>query len=474
MDENFACFLEFNARRFKNRPALIWHDGTLTWTELDRLSSGFAHFLAEQGIRPGDRVAMLLPNCWTFPAALLGIFKLGATAAPLNPMLNKEELLAILHDLSPKRVLDKVKVDEADWTTLRFSDCPALIVYTSGSTGRPKGAVFSHKALTFAVRLWGEAVMGLNFEDVVLGVLPLAHNYGMYSSLLAPLLFGATVVLVERFTPEGVFEAIKRHRVTVLPGVATMFRRLLSSPECTSADLSSLRIAVCGAAPCPWELLKEWRARTGTRILRGYGATEVPRPISYSHDDEVEFQEAIGRSLPGVQIRVADEGGQSLSQGEIGELWIKCPGATGGYLDAPAETREVLVDGWFKTGDLGSISREGFVQIVGRKRERILRGGFSVFPQEVEAVLLSHPAVAEAAVVGMPSPDLYEEVAAFVTLKPLAETTAEELIAHCKEHLAHFKFPRRVTIVDELPKGPMGKILKAELIREHLGASLAS
>jgi long-chain acyl-CoA synthetase len=285
----------------------------------------------------------------------------------------------------------------------------------------------------------------------------------MNGGLLAPLLCGATVILVERFSPEVVFEAIGRHRVTVFPGVPTMFRRLLNSDAFSSADLSSLRLTVTGAAPCPAELVKEWCARTGKRMLRGYGMTEVPRPISYLSDDPTDLPDAVGRPLPGVETRVVDEAGQTLSPGEVGELWIKSPTTMDGYLDAPEETEAVLVDGWFKTGDLVSISSDGFVRIAGRKRERILRGGFSVFPREVEAVLLSHPAVAEAAVVGTPSVDLGEEVIAFVTLKPTAETTPEELISHCKERLAHFKFPRRVSVLDELPKGPMGKVLKAEL-----------
>ncbi len=459
--------MEANARRFRSKAALVWGGGHLTWAELDQRASGFAHFLAEQGVRPGDRVAMLLPNRWTFPVVLLGILKLGATAATLNPALKREELGEILADLRPRLVVDDVRVDESLWTTPTLAASPALIVYTSGSTGRPKGAVFSHRALTFANRAWGGAVMGIKPEDVVLGVLPYAHNYGMNAGLLAPLLFGAAVALVEHFTPEAVFDAIQKYRVTVFPGVATMFRRLLSSPAFSAANLSSLRLAVSGAAPCPWELCKEWHEKTGTRILRGYGMTEIPRPISYFSDDPTDFPDAVGRPIPAATVRVVDEEGGALACGEVGELWIKCPGATECYLDAPEETREVLVDGWFKTGDLASVSPEGFVRIVGRRRERILRGGYSVFPQEIEGVLLSHPAVAEAAVVGIPSPDLDEEVAAFVTLKPMAETTAEDLISYCKEHLAHFKFPRRVTILQEIPKGATGKILKSELVNGH-------
>ncbi len=470
MQRNFACLLESNAHRLREKAALVWDDGSLTWTELDQRASGFAHVLAERGVKPGDRVALLLPNRWTFLVAFLGILKLGATAAPLSPLHKKEELAQILGDLRPRLVIDGVdemRVGEDVWVTPRLTSSLALIIYTSGSTGRPKGAVFSHRALTFANRSWGESVMGLTPQDVVLGVLPFDHNYGMYVALLAPLLFGATVASVERFTPEAVFDAIRRHRVTIFPGVATMFRRLLNSPAFASADISSLRLTVAGAAPCPWEVLKEWHARTGTRILRGYGMTEIPRPISYFLDDPADFPDVVGRAIPGVKIRVVDDAGRSLPYGEVGEMWIKSPTAMDGYLDAPEETQAVSTDGWIETGDLASMSREGFIRIVGRKRERILRGGFSVFPQEVEAVLLSHPAVAEAAVIGVPSHDLGEEVNAFVTLKPTPETTAEELIDHCKEHLAQYKFPRRVTILDELPKGTTGKVLKVELIKRH-------
>jgi long-chain acyl-CoA synthetase len=467
-EENFVCLLEDNARRLSTKPALVWHGGALSWAELDQSASGFAQFLAEQGVAPGDRIATLIPNHWTFAVALLGILKLGATAATLHPTLKPEELAEVLADLQPRLLVEHIAADKGIWHTARRTASPALIVYTSGSTGRPKGSVFRHDAFTFANRAWGGPVMGIKPDDVVLGVLPFAHNYGMNAGLLAPLLFGAGVVIVEHFAPEAVLEIIEKHRVTVFPGVATMFRRLLNSPAFARADLSSLRLAVSGAAPCPWNLCEEWREKTGTRILRGYGMTEVPRPISYLADDLNEVPDAIGRAIPDARAKVVDDEGRPLACGEVGELWISCPGATSGYLNAPEETRAVLTDGWFKTGDLASVSPEGFVQIMGRKRDRILRGGYSIFPQEIERVLLSHPAIAEAAVVGIPSPDLNEEVAAFATLKPGASTSAGELSDYCQGHLAHFKFPRRVIILEELPKGATGKVLKAELLAKHI------
>jgi len=207
----------------------------------------------------------------------------------------------------------------------------------------------------------------------------------------------------------------------------------------------------------------EWTEKTGTRIVRGYGMTELFRPLSYRADDPTDVPDAVGKPVPGVEIRAVIE--KEASADGVGELWIKSPAMMECYLNAPDETNEVIADGWFKTGDLVTLSPEGFVQIVGRKRERILRGGYSIFPQEVEAVLLSHPSVAEAAVVGVPNSDLGEEVAAFVSLKPTARISCEDLLAYCKEHLARYKYPRQVTIFPELPKGPTGKILKSNLAK---------
>jgi long-chain acyl-CoA synthetase len=269
---------------------------------------------------------------------------------------------------------------------------------------------------------------------------------------------------MERFAPDDVLAAIARHRVTVLPGVATMFRRLLDAPGVHDADLASLRLAASGAAPCPWEIALEWRRATGVRLLRGYGMTELFRPISYLDGDPRDVPESIGRAVPGVELRcVADDGGV-VAPGDVGELWIKSPAALDRYLGAPEATRAVLEDGWFKTGDLATLSADGFVTIAGRKKDLILRGGYSVVPGEVEAVLLTHPAVAEAAVVGTPHAELGEDVAAFVALRPGASAHPEELIAHCRDRLAAFKYPRRVSILAELPKSLTGKILRSRLV----------
>ena len=265
-------------------------------------------------------------------------------------------------------------------------------------------------------------------------------------------LAGAAVVLQERFSPVETPRAIGRHRVTVFPAVATMFARILESPALVPGDLSGLRLAVSGAAPCSWALASEWRRRTGVRIVRGYGMTELFRPISYLAAEATDHPDSVGRAVPGVDLRVVED-----------ELWIRTPAAMDGYLRAPEETAAVLADGWFKTGDLATISPDGYVSIVGRKRELILRGGYSVVPGEVEAALLGHPAVAEAAVVGVAHAELGEEVSAFVTLRAGERAEPDELIAFCRARLAGYKYPRRISIVAELPKSATGKILKARL-----------
>ncbi len=458
---NFVCLLEETAARFAEKPALFCPDATLTYRELHERAAGFARELAEGGVGPGDRVAMVLPNHWTFAAAILGIWKLGATAVPLSPLLKPGEQDAILADVAPAAVVERVEPRQGAWETVTEGAAPAHFGYSSGSTGLPKGAVFSHAALTFANRSWAD-MMAVTSEDVVLSVLPLPHSFGLNGSLLAPLLKGAQVVLPGTFAPERVLATIPERRVTLFLGVATMFRRLLGAPEFARADLSSLRLSVSGAAPCPWDLALEWRRRAGHRILRGYGMTELFRPISYLASEAEDRPECIGRAVPGVDIRVVAEEGAGFVEGDTGELWIRTPAALQGYWNDPAP---VLEDGWFRTGDLARISAGGFVEITGRLRERILRGGYSVFPQEVEAVLAEHPDVAEAAVVGVPHPELGEEVAAFVVAKPDTSPEPDSLAAYCADRLARFKYPRHIRFVAELPRGATGKVLKAELVR---------
>ncbi len=464
MSGNFAGLIDEVARRRPEHAALRWDGGTMTYRALAAGASDVAAQIRARGLGPGHRMAISLTNQPAFVLAVLGGLKAGVTVAPLDPLIKADERTDILADLRPSLVVEAGpdgEVLERAGVEGTLGETAALVLYTSGSTGRPKGAMLSHAALTFANRSWGGPVIGLRDDDVVLGALPLSHAFGLNGALLAPLLFGVTVRLVERFIPGAVADVVAHDGVSVLPGVATMFHRLLEVPGFTGGP--RLRLGVSGAAPCPWDLAEAWRARTGVRIVRGYGSTELFRPLSYLAADPTDHAECVGRPVPGVEIRVVDDEGRALGPGEEGELLIHTPAVMDGYLGSAEDTKAVLADGWFWTGDIARITPDGYVTVVGRKRERIKRGGYSIFPAEVEAVLLTHPAVAEAAVVGVPDDALGEEIAAFVALKAGGSADGDELIAWCRERLAAFKYPRRVTLLAALPRSATGKILKTRL-----------
>ena len=463
--ENFALRLDAAARLAPERPALIAGAARLSYRELERRAGGFARWLEAEGAGPGDRVALALPNGAGFAVALYGALKRGVTVAPLNPQLTPDERARILEDFEPRLVVDSVVGGEADVATRAEVRGPALVLYTSGSTGRPKGAMLSHAAVAAGNASWKGPVMALTAADRVLAVLPLSHSYGINGALLAPLLAGASVLVLERFSPEAVLVAIREQGVTVFPGVATMFQRILDAGGFTPTDFTGVRLALSGAAPCPWTLAEAWRERTGVRILRGYGMTELHRPLSYLARDPRDFPDCVGRPVPGVEIRIVDDEGVARAPGETGELMIRSDAAMDGYLAQPEETEAAMSGGWFRTGDLARVSDEGFVSIVGRKKELILRGGYSVSPPEVEAVLLTHPAVVEAAVLGVPHAELGEEIAAFVRLRAGAAAAPDELAAWCKERVAGYKCPRVVAVVEDFPRSATGKILKPALAR---------
>jgi len=464
----FAHRLDAAAREFADRVVLHRGDAALTWAGLDARARATARLISGLGVAPGGRIALALDDPLDMAIGLIAGLKAGLAVAPLNARLADADRAAILAELGAAPVLERVAgEDEAgDFDTVDPGpEAGAIILFTSGSTGRPKGVELSHRATDAGMDIWIDSALMLRPDDVVIASLPLAHSFGLFGGLLSPLLIGAQSVLVPRFSPEAVVEAIARHRATVFPGVATMFRRLLDSGLLDPARIGSLRCGVSGAAPCPWELAREWREATGTPIARGYGMSELFRPIAWSPADLEQAPDSIGRALAGVEIKVVDDDGRALPPGETGELLIRTPSALTGYLNRPEETAAVLRDGWFLTGDLATIDAEGLVRIVGRKKEIILRGGYTIAAGEVEAALATHPDIAEVAVIGVPDRELGEDICAYVALKPGADLAPEALIAYGRERLSSHKYPRIVRLIDELPKGATGKIDKAQLAR---------
>ena len=464
MADHLAQRLESEARKRPGKPVLLADGGAVDWRRFEGRAGAVAASLAAGGVGRGSRVALCLDDPVEIVIALFGGLKAGATVLPVNPRLAAGERERILADFAPDRRIGAIGADEADFPAVATDPGDAAIVlYTSGSTGDPKGVLLSQAAVAWALESWRGPVMDLSEADVSLSALPLAHSLGIFGSVLAPLLSGGSVAFLARFDPGDALAAIERRRVTVFPGVATMFRRVLDSPALAGADLSSLRYALSGAAPCPWDLAQQWREKTGVRIVRGYGMTELFRPISYRAAEPADLPDAIGRAVPGVDLKAVDDDGKALEPGGTGELWIRSPARMAGYLGRPGDTEAVFEGDWFRTGDLASLSVEGYVRIVGRKKDMILRGGYTVAPGEVEAVLMTHPDIAEAAVIGIPDDDLGEEIAAFVSLKRPGAAAAEDIVAFCRGRMAGYKYPRHVRIEPALPKGPAGKVLKARL-----------
>ncbi len=341
----------------------------------------------------------------------------------------------------------------------------AVIMYTSGTTGRPKGAELTHMQLYMNADIPGR-LFGVRPDDVVITVLPLFHIFGLSSILNVCVRFGCTMSLIPRFDPATVLAAVQRDRATIFEGVPAMFIGLLSHPSLDEFDLSSLRIAISGGASIPGPVLDAFEQRFGLLILEGYGLTETAATTTFNRSAADRRVYSAGKPIWGTQTQVWDSEGNPLPPGQenVGEVVTRGLHVMKGYLDNPEATADAFTGGWFHTGDLGYFDKDGFLFIVGRSKELIIRGGYNVYPLEIEDVLHAHPAVAEAAVVGIGDPRLGEEVKACVVLRPGAEVTAPELIAFCKERLAAYKYPRVIEFRAELPKNALGKILKDQLV----------
>jgi long-chain acyl-CoA synthetase len=487
---NLSTLLSWAAEHWGERCALV-HDGVeIGYAELERRSRLAATYLAAQGIGPGDRVGLQIPNSPAFVALYFGILRIGAIVVPENPLATPAEAernfadagarLALVH--AESRPADgaasgvprvSIEDDQAstllDGLELHPAVCPvrttatAVILYTSGTTGRPKGAELTHANLGRNANAAVD-IYSLTADDVVLGVLPLYHSYGQTCTLNGPIAVGARIVLAGRFEAARAAQLIEQHSATVLLGVPTMFSDLAHCPASERA-FTSLRLCSSGGAPLPAEVRLRFEARSGTPVFESYGLSETSPIASFNGIGGTRRPGTVGRPIPGTEMKIVGTNGAELGPGGIGEIAIRGHNIMKGYWGNPDATREAIdPDGWFSSGDLGSVDEDGCFSIVGRLKDMIIRGGHNVYPREIEDLLHQHPAVRSVAVVGVPDVRLGEEVGAAVVRELDVEVSAAELRDWVKARVAPHKYPRHVWFVDRLPTGPTGKILKRAIV----------
>jgi long-chain acyl-CoA synthetase len=493
MPTSLAQLLTETASKFAERPALKLDDTVVNYAVLNEGATRIAGLLKEKGVAPGDRVGIMLPNVPYFGVVYYGILRAGGVVVPMNVLLKGREVAFYLRDSGAKFVfawhdfgeaasagaeeagaeLIDVKPGEFEQLVMaapraeedepRESSDTAVILYTSGTTGTPKGAELTHENLILNCSVTAKTLIDVSEEDIVLGALPLFHSFGQTCGLNAAVAHGACLTLIPRFEPVKALEIIARDKVTVLEGVPTMYHAMLNAPGHEDADTSSLRVCVSGGSAMPVEVMKTFEQTFDCIILEGYGLSETSPVASFNHPDKERKAGSIGTPIKGVEMAVFDEDDKPVAQGEVGEIVIRGHNVMKGYWGREDATEEVMRGGWFHSGDMATQDADGYYFIVDRKKDMIIRGGYNVYPREIEEVLYANPSIAEAAVIGKPDDKLGEEVVAVITLKPGADVTPEDVIAYCKERLAAYKYPREVRIVDALPMGPTGKILKKEL-----------
>jgi long-chain acyl-CoA synthetase len=494
VSRNLATVLTASSERDGDAVAIKLDDAELTYSQLDGASAHVAGLLRSKGVEPGDRVGIMLPNVPYFPVVYYGALRLGAVVVPMNVLLKGREVAFYLKDpeakvlfawhdfaeaaeqgasgtdaevvlVKPGEFEDMVgSADPVTEVADRSGEDTAVILYTSGTTGTPKGAELTHDNLVSNVETILETLIQIKDDDVVLGALPLFHSFGQTCGLNSCIAAGGTLTLIPRFDPDKALEIVERDRVTIFEGVPTMYVAMLNADSAGSADTSCLRLCVSGGSAMPGEVLRAFEDKFGCKILEGYGLSETSPVASFNHPDRERKVGSIGTPVAGVEMRVVDEDGGEVEQGEVGEIAIRGPNVMKGYWRKDDATAEVMDDdGWFRTGDMAKVDEDGYFFIVDRKKELIIRGGYNVYPREVEEALYGHPAVQEAAVVGVPDDRLGEEVGAAVVLKSGEDVSTDDLREYVKNEVANYKYPRKIWVVDELPKGPTGKILKREV-----------
>ncbi len=464
---NLARILTDRAAAQGDRVALWFEDDAVSYAELERRAAVGARALRSQGIRPGDRVAIQLVNSPAFVAAYFAALRVGAVVVPLNVLLAEPEVAERSAAAAPSVLLREALPIEAEpdrEVADRDPADPAVILFTSGTSGRPKGAVLTHGGIRAAAENAAEALR-LAPDDVVLGAAPFSHVLGQSTGILSTFLAGAAIAIVERFDAERTLGTMTRTGTTILLGVPTMCIALCQAAR-GAAELPPVRIAHVGGAAVPVEVARDFERTFGGEVFEGYGLTELSGIATTYRVGQPRKAGSVGRPLGGTEMRIHDSDAAG-----VGEVQFRGPSVIPGYWNDPEATAESLdADGWLSTGDLGRVDDDGYLFLVDRKKEMIVRGGYNVYPREVEEALYAHPAVLEAAVVGVPDDALGEEVAALVVLRPGARVAEDELRTWARERVAAYKYPRRIAVVDALPKGPTGKILKREIDRSALVA----
>lgn len=506
---NLAVNLERSAALFPSKAALRMGDDEISYALLDKFAGNIAANLKQLGLEAGDKVALSCPNTTYFPMVYYGILKAGCVVVPLNVLFKGREIAYHLNDSDAKAyfcfegseelpmgsygrqgfsqaeqceyfISLSAQCEEGEYaidawlaeelgsfeSVTRHGDDTAVILYTSGTTGQPKGAELSHtNMLTNAMS--SQYLMRLEYSDTTMATLPLFHSFGQTVMMNASVLTGSTMVLIPRFEPKFVIEQIIQHKVSVFAGVPTMYIALLrageQSPEHSELVKHSLRLGVSGGASMPVEVIRQFEYRFELPVLEGYGLSETAPVATFNHIDGDRLPGSVGQPLCGYVIKIADVKGHARPIGELGEVCIKSPSVMKGYYGRPEATRDALRDGWFLTGDIGRVDEHGNLFIVDRVKDMIIRGGYNVYPREIEEVLMCHPDVEMVAVVGEHDDRLGEEVHAHVVLHQDAHCCPDNLITWCREQLADYKFPRRVFIRKALPMTATGKILKREL-----------
>jgi long-chain acyl-CoA synthetase len=509
MSLTIASILAESAERHAERTAVVLGDLRMTYAQLWAHSKQYAAVLREKGVGPGDKVALLLPNTPHFPLAYFGTLALGAVAVPVHALLKAEEIQYVLQDSGAQvlicaapllgegakgaemagvpvlavmdggdATLERIdaaaqKATPIDALVPREADDTAVILYTSGTTGTPKGAEITHLNVMMNVLSSATYSFDITPDDVVLGCLPLFHTFGQTCCMNTAFFVGASIVLLPRFDGAQALELLVKEKCTIFMGVPTMYIGLLGAAK-GSELRPSLKTALSGGAALPVPVLEQFTEVFGTEVLEGYGLTETSPVATFNQVGFPPKPGTVGKQIWGVEVEVAraevDERIELLPVGELGEIVIRGHNVFKGYLNKPEATAAAIVDGWFRSGDLGTKDADGYVSIVDRKKDMVLRGGYNVYPREVEEVLLRHPAVGQVAVFGLPDPEYGEEVCAAVVLDPAGgELSEAELSGWAKERLAAFKYPRRVFFTDGFPLGPSGKVLKRELQERYRG-----